>query len=450
MKIGLIGNMNNNNFALMRYFRDLGADAHLLLYANDGTGSLSHFKPESDTWEIEKWLPFIHKTSIPNAPVAALDFPYSWLIWFWSIIRSWLGQGVAPTKAVSRKQIRDVYAQYSRLLASGISPATLRRAGISLDVFYPYSTGVEFFRTGEFLVRFGQKYGFNRFIFTRVAQRQMEGVRAAKSVLNAEMGITQDVLLDIGVVPQNLVIPMVYGQGQSPETPSTKVCQSAWDAIVNSEFTLLHQSRLMWSNPGHYSKDEWIRENKNNDWLLHAFAELMKSRPALKACLLIVEYGPDVATTKRLAAELEIDKYIHWLPKMDRRELMWILARVSVGVGEFYDLPKILWGGTGWEALASGKPLLQGFNFEEGEFAQIYGYPPPPMLPVRNQEDILRHLLDMADYPEKREEIGRGAKEWFNRYNGIGLAKQWLEILMVPREDDGDTKKVTVNQGVHG
>ena len=39
MKIALLGNMNNNNFALLRYFRDLGFDAHLLLFKNDGTGN---------------------------------------------------------------------------------------------------------------------------------------------------------------------------------------------------------------------------------------------------------------------------------------------------------------------------------------------------------------------------------------------------------------------------
>ena len=63
MKIALIGNMNNNNFALMRYFRILGADAHLLLYSNDGKGELSHFKPECDTWDIENGgLIFIKQT----------------------------------------------------------------------------------------------------------------------------------------------------------------------------------------------------------------------------------------------------------------------------------------------------------------------------------------------------------------------------------------------------
>ena len=450
MKIGLIGNMNNNNFALMRYFRDLGADAHLLLYSNDGQGSLSHFKPESDSWEIDKWQPYIHQTDIPNSPIAAFDFPVAFIWACWSLFMTWFGRDSYWQRPVSRCKINRAYRGYDKLVASGITPATLGRVGLSLDIFYPYSTGVEFLRTGEFVVRFNGTLGINRLIFTHVAQRQADAVCAARNVLNAEMGITHDVLLDLGVAPLKLTIPMIYDQSRLPEAPPTKVLRDVWGAIANCEFTLLHQSRLMWRNPGHYLNNAWVRENKNNDWLLRTFAALVKSRPDIKAHLLIVEYGPDVAATKRLAAELEIDTYIHWLPKMDRRELMWLLSRVSVGVGEFYDVPRMIWGGTGWEALASAKPLLQRFNFEEGEFEQIYGYPPPPMLPVRNQEDILRHLLDMADHPEKREEIGRGAKEWFNQYNGIGLAKQWLKILMAPQEGDGDTKKVTVNQGVHG
>jgi hypothetical protein len=186
----------------------------------------------------------------------------------------------------------------------------------------------------------------------------------------------------------------------------------------------------MWRNPGNYSSEAWKKENKNNDWLLYAFAELLKNRPHLKPILFIVEYGPDVFATKRLAAELRIESKIYWLPKMDRRELMWLLSRVSIGVGEFYDVPMMPWGGTGWETLASGKPLLQGFNFGTGEFEQIYGYPAPPMLPVHRQEDILPHLIDMADSIDKRDEIGQGGKQWFDQYNGIGLAKQWLDLLV--------------------
>lgn len=420
MKIALIGNMNNANFALMRYFRDLGCDAHLLLYSNDGQGALGHFRPESDTWQIERWQPYIHQTDIPNAPVAALDFPYSSLIGIGAMIRSWLGFQEGWVPPVSRKQIRSAYAGYDRLVASGISPATLSRAGIALDIFFPYSTGVEFLRTGEFLVRFDGRFGINSFLFTRVAQRQIDGIRAAHNVLNAVMGMTNDVLLDIGVRPRPLPIVAVYGDEMQPDAAPTAILRDMEAIIAKANFTLLHQARLLWSNPGGYSNEAWIYESKNNDWLLRAFSCLIQARPNLKPLLLMVEYGPDVALTKQLAAELGIDTYIHWLPKMNRRDLTWLLSRVDVGVGQFYVVPKMIWAGTGWEALANGKPCLQTFMFDEGEFEQIFGYPPPPMLPVRNQEDILQHLLDLSDHPERCEEIGRGAKEWFNRYNGIG------------------------------
>jgi hypothetical protein len=241
---------------------------------------------------------------------------------------------------------------------------------------------------------------------------------------------------------------MVYNNGLTPEQPLNKQLVEVVAMIGDSRFTVLHHARLMWKNPGGYSADEWQQESKNNSWLLLAFAEFVKLRPNLNPLIAIVEYGPDVNLTKQFAAQLGLDDNILWLPKMDRRDVMWLLSHVTIAVGQFYDVPKMIWGGTGWEALASGKPLLQQFNFDSGEFEQLYGYPPPPMLQVRKQADILNHLLTMADQPAKREEIGRGAKEWFNRYNGIGLAKQWLDLLMMPNEVD--VKKVTETQSAEG
>jgi hypothetical protein len=429
MKIALIGNMNNNNFALMRYFRDLGADAHLLLYSNDGTGTLSHFRPESDTWEIERWLPYIHTTPIPNAPISAFDFPLSWLWAFRALMSNWLGRSESCTQPISRRVISQTYSGYDKLIASGISPATLRRTGISLDIFYPYSTGVEFLNTGEFTSRSKRMFGLNRFIIDGIAQLQKSGIRSSKNVLNYEMGLTQDVLLNIGVQPHKLAIPMVYSKESLPENPPNQRLRDASSVIANSKFTLLHHSRLMWRNPGAYSREDWKKENKNNNWLIHSFADFLNCRRHLNPILFIVEYGPDVAVTKQLVAELGIEANIQWLPKMQRKELMWLLSRVTIGVGEFYDVPRTLWGGTGWECFVCGKPLLQGFNFVDGEFEQIYGHPPPSMLRVRRCEDILPSLFDMADNVVKREWVGKGGADWFDRYNGVSLARKWLELL---------------------
>lgn len=46
-RVALVGNMNNNHFALLRYLRDLGVNATLLMFSNEA----AHFYPQQDTWQ---------------------------------------------------------------------------------------------------------------------------------------------------------------------------------------------------------------------------------------------------------------------------------------------------------------------------------------------------------------------------------------------------------------
>jgi glycosyltransferase involved in cell wall biosynthesis len=442
MKIALIGNMNNNNFALMRYFRDLGVDARLLLYANDGFGVLGHFTPESDTWDIERWRPYIHQTTIPNTPIAGLDAPWSWVL----AVRSWMRVILKKQDfidfPVSKAHIREAYAGYDKLVASGISPATLHRAGLRLDLFYPYSNGVEFVHAHKFAGQVHNASILERPFLQRIALRQAAGIQNSRMVVTCESGLTQEALEKMGIHAPTLTIPMVYSNEELPVHAPNETLRVASEAIDHSRLTILHQARLMFQKPSELDASEWVQQSKNNHWLLRAFARLVSERPHLNPLLLMVAYGQDVDATERLAKELGIDQNIHWLPVMQRRELMWLMPRVTIGCGEFYDVPRMIWGGTGWEALAGGRPLLQGFNFAEGEFAQIYGYPPPPMLPVRKPEDIEARLLDVADQPEKAEQIGRAGLAWFHQHNGVNLAKNWLGLLS---EDAFDNKVVIAN-----
>ena len=80
-------------------------------------------------------------------------------------------------------------------------------------------------------------------------------------------------------------------------------------AIAASRFTVLHHSRLMWKNPGHYSEEAWRSENKHNDWLLDGFAALIRERPQLDPLLVILEFGPDVEATRERIAELGVPTY---------------------------------------------------------------------------------------------------------------------------------------------
>lgn len=429
MKIGLIGNVNNNNFALMRYFRDLGADAHLFLYSNDGKGDSGHFRPEADTWEIERWAPYIHQTDIPNTPLAAVDFPLSWAWSTYSALRALSRTDQQYQAPVSRTQIRRAYRGCDRLVASGVSPATLARIGANLDVFYPYSLGVEYLQAPTFLRRSRQSFGFGWLTNAIISRRQARGIRSAKAVINFEMGVTHDILMGIGVAPHRLPVPMVYAKECPPHEPPTDALRTAAAALSTSDFSVLHQARLMWCRPNGLTDQEWELSNKNNDWLIRAFALLACQRPKLRCNLFLVEYGPDVAATKRLVSELKLEDHVHWLPLLERREIMWLLSRVSVGSGEFYCLDRTMWGGTGWEALASGRPLLQGFRFTPGEFEHIYGYPQPPILRVNSFSDVVCHLQTAAANPDRSNAIGAAAKAWFRIYGGQSIAEQWLKLI---------------------
>ena len=413
----------------MRYFRDLGADAHLLLYANDGKGTLSHFTPEADTWNIEKWAPFIHQTKIPNAVIAAYDFPMSWLMSLHTIGRNWLMGGQKELTHVSQAALHQTYGAYDCLVASGISPATLMRINRRLDIFYPYSDEVEFLYNGEFITRLNTASLISQKILRRVQQKQSKGIQQAIHLLNFNPGTTEDALRSIKVQPKRFSIPMVYNREVFPSSPPNKLLRTAAEQISGSCFSILHSARLLWKKQTGYSDEEWIKQNKNNDKMLKAFAKFLALRPETNPRLFLLEYGSDIIPTKNLIGELEIVSSVTWLPKMKRKELMWILAKVSVSLGEFYDLEKMTWGGTGWEALAVGRPLIQGFNFAEGEFEKLMGYPPPPLLPVRKQDDILHHLLYLIDNPDQIKAIGNASKQWFEAYNGISLSRQWLSLL---------------------
>ena len=428
MKVGLIGNMNNNNFSLMRYFRDLGVDAHLLLYANDGKEALSHFTPEADTWNIDKWSPFIHQTIVPNSVISALESPLSWLLAIRYKCRLFLGFQENYVSSISNKALDLAYGEYDLLVGSGITPATLLRIDRYLDIYYPYSPQVEFLFAGWFVKKI-TKRKFLLNIHKKVQEKQKVGIQKAKHVLNFEPGVTEDALNSIGIQSKRLSIPMVYNREKHPAKAPSEMLSMAASQMEKSSFTVFHHARLMWERQLGYTAKQWRLHNKNNNWLIEEFAKLTKIHSNSAFKLFLVEYGPDIDAAKKLIAKLGIEKYVTWLPKMKRKEILWLIERVSIVSGEFYDVKKMIWGGTGWEALASGRPFLQAFHFSEGEFEEIFGYPPPPILQVKEKGDILKHFLDVLDNPKKISLLADVSKQWFETYNGNGIARQWLSLL---------------------
>jgi hypothetical protein len=137
-------------------------------------------------------------------------------------------------------------------------------------------------------------------------------------------------------------------------------------ALCKAKLPIIHYGRLICAQWGPYSRDEYLFSNKNCNWLIRAFATFAATGPTVCPRLFVEEYAPDVEAMIGLVVQLGIQNAVIWLPNPLRRELMWLLGRVSVGVGEFTNPRCMIWGGTGCETLASSIPLLQSFRFDYG------------------------------------------------------------------------------------
>ena len=421
-KLALIGNMNNNNFSLLRYFRDAGVDAHLLLYSNDGKASCSHFKPQDDTFNYSFWKPYIHRTSLYNGAEQAL--PSLLFLIFYSLnkIRSIILRKQNYIRYISKNYLRKLLDSYDGIITSGYALSIISKIGVNVDIYYPYATGIEGIRRYKAM---SSDNIISRLIFEYGRKTQIRSLKCAKNIFNADMGQTKLAFNSLNIPFYKIPVPMVYRESFPKENLDSNY-NNIRNILQGSDFSIMMHSRLAWKT------DTCIKhkvDSKNNHWLIHAFKSVLQQFPGKVSKLVILEYGPDIKATKELVNKLNLSNHTIWLKQTSRKNLMWLLQYVSLGVGEFQSAPGTIWGGTGWEVLCMGKPLLQRFLFEDGEFEKIFGFPEPPILKVRTRCDIKKHLISAITTPTILSSKSQASYTWFNHYNGKKLANEWLKYL---------------------
>ena len=386
MKVALIGNMNNNHFSLMRYLRDLGMDAYLLLYADEQ----KHFLPEHDTWNLAKWEPFIIKTSISNGGRDA----------FWQLFRPW--------------EIAKQVEGFDRIIANGFFPAYAYVIRKKIDIFFPYGTG------GEFLVYhkdFGSKIRFLVYNFFQ-AHGLKHNTRYVGTIDHSERNIRQFRALRVPILP--FTVPMVYNREGLPPLLE-----------MPRELSKLREIKRKYKVLFSHARQSWVgetrgKEAKKNDIFIEGFAEYLQKSDRKGIRLFLVEYGVDVNESKKLISSLGIDSYVFWLPKMSRKEIMLALDYVDIGASEFGG---IYFGGVGWEFLSKGIPFLHYFNCSEKDFLSQTGCRLPEFINVCSQDEIADKLLRFEEDEEPFQEKGKRLRSWFDEYNGISLAARIKTIL---------------------
>lgn len=432
MKVAILGNMNNNGFSMMRYFRDLGVDAHLLLYRNDGTGSLSHFTPQNDTLDWNKWAPYVHQTSIVNSPYSAIGGALGWLAAYAQLF-IWKFRKVKEVQIawISKRTLACELEGYDLYIGSGIAPALFLRTPYKLDCFYPYATGVEFLGDVQFVDRI-TKMGRTKAWLTKMAQnRQKQGLERTGVIFNAELGLTKRVLNSCSISFKPIPVPMFYpeARGNIGKCFFSKAVTREILASLEGRPFFLAVSRQVWVKPADIEESIWENLSKHSDWLFRAYADVLsKSRQSVPK-LVVLDYGVDADHSKELCYELGISENVAWIPKMGRKELIDLVLLSSAVIGEFKTIQEMIWGGVGWESLACGKALIHSFDFEPGRFEKLYGYSRPPVLKANSREDVQECLEVLVENPEQGELLGRDAKVWFDTYNGKGSAERWLSEL---------------------
>ncbi len=426
MKVGILGNMNNNGFAIMRYFRDLGIDAHLLLYSDDGKGMSEHFQPTSDTWQYQTWEPYIHQTKIASTYVTALEFPFSMFHSATKSVLSLLGWKESHTHSVSNTTLQQIFADYDKIIGSGIAPVVFARLSQPIDIFFPFSTGVEWVADRQNKKAFFAKRIILGAIMSHLRKVQIKGIQGARHVLNSETGLTEVALMNMGVKPKRLMFPAVYNRESIPNIDISTLPPEMSGKLACTDFCMFSAARQIWLD----ESASVSGGSKNNHWLIHSLGRIKQARPNCRILLILMEYGADVTATRKLVKELNLEENVVWVPLASRKFVMQLLALCDLAVGEFYETEKTIWGGTGWEAFAAGKPFLNGFIFSNNEFEELFGIPQPPLLSVRTQQDIDFNILNMIDHPLERKEIGEKSRTWFDTHNGIGLAKRWVDLLI--------------------
>ena len=196
------------------------------------------------------------------------------------------------------------------------------------------------------------------------------------------------------------------------------------------DFTILMHSRHKWDDKSIHDLEWETNENKNNDWLIKAYSEFIKNHPSSNSKLIMMNYGENVNESRQLVKKLGLFENVTWIQKMPRKELLEIIKNVDLVAGEFYKAEKMIWGGTGWEAFACGKPFLNSFRFDSDSFQNIFGIPEPIILKSNSIDELYNSIKQAYLNPNSLIEIGKKNHEWFKKYNGLNKTKEWINYYL--------------------
>jgi hypothetical protein len=129
--------------------------------------------------------------------------------------------------------------------------------------------------------------------------------------------------------------------------------------------------------------------------------------------------------TRRLVAELGLERFVTWFPVMPRCELMIGMSLADIGTGEF-GFPEF-GGGTVYEPIAMGKPLI---HYRDDALSRREGLEElPPILNAGSSAAIARALHGFCDDPSAVRDMAGRALRWHEEYLAKACVDSYVELI---------------------
>lgn len=159
---------------------------------------------------------------------------------------------------------------------------------------------------------------------------------------------------------------------------------------------------------------------KGNDRIIRAL-RMLKDQ-GLSCRLDAIEWGVDVGASRALAAELQVEDMVNWLPKLKKRDL-WRRYLTSHAVLDQFVAPAF--GGVTFEALMLGRRVITAVD--EAEMTRFFGEA-PPLYNCRTAEEIAEAMARVIADPGDDAGDGQRNQDWMQaRHSADAIVRIQVE-----------------------
>ena len=363
--------MNNIPSVIARVLLDKGYNVTIFLIDEYG-----HFLPEADARE----------------PIKGLK----------TITLNWSREELINLQST---EIKKAIGGYDFYIGVEWAPAITWKAAIKLDIFYVMGTDLSDYPFYKMEYQWLPKVWQLKYYL--IAKQQYYGIKYTQTIsMNAASNYLESKLTELQPKGNRIIgIPYLYLPQYNLSYIEKSTYKTVFDKIRNdNDFVIFHHVRHEWLS------NKCSIHDKGNDKLLQALQQLIEANKQTKIALITLEYGTDTEASKALCKNLNIENNVHWLPKMNKKDLLYGLHISDVFVGQLtHQFPAYT---SLYEAIAMKKLVIHN-----GPALQKDSY---PCINRNSTEGVFDAIHQCVNHQIDYNKLGNEAFNWLYK-NGFDL-----------------------------